>query len=1151
VTRTNDQLLKFRERELREGLGGRPLHLPDGVVVSVDSRGREWRTAVEVELTRKTEARLAAILRHLLGGYDDVVDRVEPSAMTVVTRAVAGLDHGGAGAGAGLSAADAGGRRLRLRPSGGGQAAYLPQIPRLPPMTGGGRGPLRGLPPAPPPRTRPRGPSKRSPTSPERSGVAELAKGTPAIMRRMKTPPNRPRLVGRGRELDLLRDELGRATAGEFRCVVLVGEAGVGKTRLAAEIMARYGAASIGLSARGHALGETASFGVWAEAFESHLRGLTPAEVAAACGGFLDDLAGLLHSVAALGGTAREREPPRARLREGLAMLLANLAARRRVIAVLDDLHWADPSSFAALRYLAHNLSSSRVLVVATARPYELAADAFGTEVLLGLEQEGFARRLEIGPMAAEGIGELAASVLDRPAPGTLVDWLAQRSGGNPLFAHGLLRALVEEGADLGAPGLRRLPEDLAGRVNAWLGGLDEPSRATLELLAVVGRRLELGELVGLANRPVEHLGEILDGLHRRGLVTEDTQASSISYEITHPVMTEIIYGQLGGVRRRALHRLVARSLLGAGRPGEAAPHFARSAEVGEPEAVEALRAAIGQAERRQAYQELFAVLKALVELLPAGDERWLGVFEVMDPDAIWVIEQRTDRPDIDAVVGVKAMRAIDAVLSRSADPVRRGTAKLRLANFAGWGTDEIEEAESACRQAVELFRDAGDRGRTLIATCQLGWLRGIAGDLSGWEATSRRVMDDAVAAGLDDVLLHGLTSLGMSLCFSGCFAEGEAVLRRAVTVSAADAKHAHRAAWSQGVLAAALAEQGRLSEAEDELAAARRAVPLSPGITLNQFAVVFAWIAGDYRQAVERARLAVTSHPGVLGRRHALGPGFAALAAAEMGLLGEADAYASQAVAACGKRGWLFGHVARWARAVVDWRTGRKEEALASLRHLGAELVAGRHRWVARWALPDLIELATDLGQAETAAAASRDLAAIVAGTDCASSEGFAALGRAWSGLAAQQPDPDAAREAAEWFSTTGFRGLHGRALLVLGRSLPGRQGRRPLEEAASIFAAAGALWRRDQALADLRALGSAGRKAATRASGPGRLSHREYEVALLAAQGLSAGDIAARLFIGRRTVDYHLANIYAKLGLASKLDLAARADEFGLRPR
>jgi len=82
------------ERELREGLGGQPLHLPDGVVVSTDRDGKQWRTAIEVELTRKTEARVVAILRHLLATYDDVVYRVHPSAMTVVTRSVAGLATG-------------------------------------------------------------------------------------------------------------------------------------------------------------------------------------------------------------------------------------------------------------------------------------------------------------------------------------------------------------------------------------------------------------------------------------------------------------------------------------------------------------------------------------------------------------------------------------------------------------------------------------------------------------------------------------------------------------------------------------------------------------------------------------------------------------------------------------------------------------------------------------------------------------------------------------------------------------------------------------------------------------------------------------------------------------------------------------------------
>jgi DNA-binding CsgD family transcriptional regulator len=168
----------------------------------------------------------------------------------------------------------------------------------------------------------------------------------------------------------------------------------------------------------------------------------------------------------------------------------------------------------------------------------------------------------------------------------------------------------------------------------------------------------------------------------------------------------------------------------------------------------------------------------------------------------------------------------------------------------------------------------------------------------------------------------------------------------------------------------------------------------------------------------------------------------------------------------------------------------------------------------------------------------------------DCPS-EGFVALGRAWSALAAQRPDPDAALAAKAWFSTSAFRGFYGRALHVLGRSLPARQGRRPLEEAASVFAGVGAVCRCDRAVADLRALGSAGRKAAARAAGPDKLSRREREVAVLAAQGLSAKDIAARLVIGQRTVDSHLANIYAKLGVASKLDLAARADEFGLRRR
>jgi hypothetical protein len=119
------------ERELREGLGGRPLHLPDGVVLSTDSSGKTWRTAVEVELTRKTEARVAAILHQLLKTYDDVVYRAAPGAATVVQRAAGALPAGGRDPGCmcGLTRRRHWRPWPRPRPSGRGQAP----LPRLPP----------------------------------------------------------------------------------------------------------------------------------------------------------------------------------------------------------------------------------------------------------------------------------------------------------------------------------------------------------------------------------------------------------------------------------------------------------------------------------------------------------------------------------------------------------------------------------------------------------------------------------------------------------------------------------------------------------------------------------------------------------------------------------------------------------------------------------------------------------------------------------------------------------------------------------------------------------------------------------------------------------------------------------------------------------
>ncbi|HEV3363768.1 MAG TPA: AAA family ATPase, partial [Acidimicrobiia bacterium] len=428
-------------------------------------------------------------------------------------------------------------------------------------------------------------------------------------------------IIGRDRELDTLKAELARAATGCFRTVIVSGDPGMGKTRLAHELLSAVPGGVIGLRARGHGLGTTTPFGLWAEAFESHLRRLPAERVRWLCGGFVDDLAPLLRSAAAIAHDVTA-EPPRARVLESFAVLLANIAEAGPVIVLLDDAHLADDSSWETLHYGARNLRSSPVLVVVTVRPGELAGQPAPVRVLFGLEQDGDLTRLDLSPLADDAVRALTEAMLGQPPTPPLMAWLDERARGNPLFLLSLLQALQDEQADLAAPRLRRLPEGLTERVVARLSGLAGPSRGTLNLLATVGRRVGFADLVALTGRPGDELGPILDNLVRNRLIVGDEQAGELTYEIAHPLVQEAIYQSLGATRRRAIHGRVGHSLLVAGRLGEAAPHIARSAELGDDVAIETLCRAVRQAEDRQAYREALIILASLGEVLPAQDER-------------------------------------------------------------------------------------------------------------------------------------------------------------------------------------------------------------------------------------------------------------------------------------------------------------------------------------------------------------------------------------------------------------------------------------------------------------------------------------------------------------------------------------------------
>ena len=949
------------------------------------------------------------------------------------------------------------------------------------------------------------------------------------------------RFVGRATEMAQLEAGWRRVAAGQLSCVLLAGDRGVGKSRLAEEILVRHAATATTLSARARPLGGVASFGLWTEALEQHLRALPREEVSALCGGLLDDLAGLLRSVAAVRGAVPDQEPPRIRLLESVGMLLANLARHRPVVLVLDDIHQADASSWDVLEYLALHFPRTPVLVVATAHPGELADQPLAVRILLDLEQRDVLQRLEVGPLTEGAVRELAEDVLGRVVAKDVLEWVVERSRGNPLYAGGLLRALRDEGG-VPRPGLRLLPEELTDRVRVRVGLLDDDAQGVLQVLAVAGGPVTLGDLVRFSGRPLNELAPIVRRLTQTRLVVEDERLHRVAYEISHPVVQETIYEDIGAALRFALHRQVGRALLIVGHLGEAALHFARSADRGDDEAIEVLQDALRQAEERGGYREALKILGALVDVLPSGDGRWLAVTDALG-QAEWVVDHRADA---DTRSAVTALREIDALMDETVDPASRATVKSRLTSFLSWGTGELGEAAAAAAAAIDLYAAAGLPTEARLAALELAYARGLGGDLPALEAGAERVLHEAEAAGDDRAALQALGVLGTAMFYQGDFVGAEGAMRRSIAMARSAGK-LYRETWGLMSLGWSLGFEGRFQEALAAFEEAK-AAPAWRDSNVLELESHVRWLAGDFEGSLACAREAVALNPGGLSLRRAMGLCCAALSAIETDQLTDARRDVSAARRVYGDQRWFFASdFSRQASGMLAWREGRLPEALHALRAAADGLMAMGAAAFAGPILLDLAEVAVEAGEPQVAEEAGVRLDGIARLTGRNLHGAQAALARAWSAIAHGRAaeGEEAARAAVELLPAGAYGTLRARALVARARSLDagGRSGALEiLAEAAAVFDASGAVWRRERALEALRSTGAAGRRAADAAVGASGLTTREREVARLAAQRLTAQEIADRLFISRRTVETHLARVYTKLGVASKGELVHR---------
>jgi DNA-binding SARP family transcriptional activator len=439
-------------------------------------------------------------------------------------------------------------------------------------------------------------------------------------------------LVGREEQLAVLDASLAAAAAGHGRLVLVAGEPGIGKTRLAEEVARRAAAQDVGVAWGRCFEGEGApAFWPWVQVVRELLADVAPGELGGVLGRSGGELAQLLPELKEL---VPGLEPPpvvelaaaRFRLYQAVTELLRQLGAARPLLVVVDDLHWADTGSLGLLAFLAAELQATRLVVLGAYRDVEVAAGDPLAETLGALARQPVVERIALGGLGRAEVAHLVASATGIRPGEQLVRAVHERTEGNPFFVTELLRLLQSEGDlhadDVLAAARREIPVGVRDVLRRRLARLPEQTNAVLLVAAVHGRAFDLDLVETVTGLDEERALEAVEAAVVAGLVVEDQEAVG-RYCFAHALVGETIYEQLSRARRVRLHARVGQALLGLYGPDdpehalELAHHAWAAAPVTSPgAALPYVLAAADHAMARLAYEQAEQQLRRALQLL-------------------------------------------------------------------------------------------------------------------------------------------------------------------------------------------------------------------------------------------------------------------------------------------------------------------------------------------------------------------------------------------------------------------------------------------------------------------------------------------------------------------------------------------------------
>jgi DNA-binding CsgD family transcriptional regulator/tetratricopeptide (TPR) repeat protein len=551
--------------------------------------------------------------------------------------------------------------------------------------------------------------------------------------------------VGRTPELEELERALGAAQAGSGRSVLVAGEAGIGKTRLASELASRARGAEFEVF-----LGRSIDLVGTELPYQPFVEALRP-----------------------LGEPwRRDGQAAGSQLQvfEETLALLTECAASAPVLLVLEDVHWADTSTLDLAVYLAHNLAGRRVLMLATYRADEPSSAERMRRLADGVRRSGLGIVLELGPLEDEELEALIGARVGDALPAALANTIVSRSEGNPFFAEELLAAAGDDSVELP----RRLRDLLLQRI----GRLEPQTESLLRLAAAAGRDVGHTLLSALAARPEQDVRESLRAAVEQGVLVAD-QATG-SFRFRHALLAEAIYATILPGEREELHARLAEELArsGAASPAELAQHWEAAGR-----SAEALTASVDAARQAEAvfgHAEAHAHLERAVELWDAvPDAAGLVKLELAELCS-WTAELASSTGSAPRAVELQR-RAIDLV--GEGDRRRAALLYAHLSRYL-YECGKDDAGLAALGHAVELVPAQPPSAERAEVLSRLGSGLRLAWRFEESLAVCQEALAVARAVGAHQAEFRALDVLGSDLVYLGRAEEGLTHLRQVLELA-------------------------------------------------------------------------------------------------------------------------------------------------------------------------------------------------------------------------------------------------------------------------------------------------------------------------------------------------------------------------------